>query len=113
MRAIPGVVLCSGLAVAGDALAGWAKLPVPGAVLGLFVYFGWLALGRSIAWSRPGAALLIRWIGAMIVPALVGIEAHAMMLAGVALPLLGLLVVTTVVTALATAGIYRLAGGQN
>lgn len=111
--AVPGVALCCALAVAGDALAGWVQLPVPGAIIGFIVYLGWLVLGRGIAWSRPGAALLIRWIGAMIVPALVGLQAHAMALAGVALPLLALLVATTLVTALATAAIYRLVGGRD
>jgi holin-like protein len=112
MQIIPGVLLCSALAVAGNALVGRAHLPVPGAVLGLLAYLGWLTVGRGIGWSRPGAALLLRWIGALIVPALVGLTAYAGVLAGAAMPLLVVLVASTLVTALATAVIFRLAGGR-
>ncbi len=116
MRAIveilPGVGLCVVLALTGDVLAVRAGLAVPGAVLGLLVYVLWLASGRAIGWSRPGAALLLRWIGAMLVPALVGLQAYAARLAGALLPLALLLLVTTLVTALATALCFRLAGGR-
>lgn len=109
---LPGVLLCMALAMAGNALATQLKLPLPGAILGLLGYLGWLAWGRGIAWSRRGAGLLIRWIGAMIVPALDGLQLYAGVLAGSALGLGVLLVVTTLVTAVATAVLYRLAGGR-
>lgn len=113
MRAIvetlPGVALCCLLAVGGNAVSAALGLPVPGAVLGLLVYALWLASGRGIGWSRPGAMLLVRWLGAMIVPALLGVQAVSW--GGAMLPLMVLLVVTTMVTALATAVLYRLAGG--
>ena len=112
LRAVPGAALCCGLAAAGDAVAGWAALPVPGAILGFFAYLAWLGWGRGIGWSRAGATLLAGWIGAMIVPALVGLGAQAGVLAGVGWQVAALLVVTTLVTALATAGLYRLAGGR-
>ena len=70
-ESLPGVLLCCGLAVAGGALADALRLPVPGAILGLGLYLAWLVSGRGIGWSRPGAVLLLRWLGAMIVPALV------------------------------------------
>lgn len=111
-RTLSGVLLCCALAMAGNALAAWAQLPVPGAVLGLLAYLGWLISGRGIGWSQPGAALLLRWIGALIVPALVGLTAYAGVLAEAAVPLLIILVVTTLVTALATAVIFRLVGGR-
>jgi holin-like protein len=111
-RTLPGVLLCCALAMAGTALAGWLRLPLPGAVLGLLAYLGWLISGRGIGWSRPGAELLLRWIGALIVPALVGLTAYAGVLAGAAWPLLGVLVTSTLVTALATAAFFRLAGGR-
>lgn len=116
MRAIiemaPGVLLCCGLMMVGSAVARWAGLPMPGAALGLLVYLGWLLTGRGIAWSRPGAALLLRWLGAMVVPALVGLQVHAGVLGGATLAVAGILVVTTLVTALATAALYRLMGGR-
>ncbi len=113
---LPGAALCCALATAGDWLAVRLGLPVPGAVIGLAVYLLWLLAGQhvassSIAWSRPGAALLLRWLGALIVPALVGLSAYAAILAGALLPLVLLLILTTVATALVTAGLYRLLGG--
>jgi putative effector of murein hydrolase LrgA (UPF0299 family) len=109
-RMLPGVLLCCALAMAGNALAALAQLPVPGAVLGLLAYLAWLISGRGIGWSVPGAALLLRWIGALIVPALVGLTAYAGVLAGAAVPLLFVLVATTLITGLATALIFRIAG---
>ena len=112
VRLVPGVLLCCVLALAGGVVVEWLGLPVPGAVLGLLVYLGWLIWGRGIAWSKPGAALLLRWMGALIVPALVGLTAYSGVLAGAAVPLAGVLVVTTLVTALTTALIYRAMGGH-
>lgn len=109
---LPGVVLCVALAMAGNQLVTQLHLPLPGAILGLLAYLGWLTSGRGIDWSRRGAALLIRWIGAMIVPALVGLQLYAGALAGSAVALAVLLVVTTLVTAVATTVIYRFAGGR-
>ena len=108
---LPGVLLCCGLAVAGTWLSDRLHLPVPGAILGLVVYLIWLVDGRGIGWSVAGATLLLRWLGAMIVPALVGLGAYMALLAGALLPLLAVLLVSTLLTALATALIYRLAGG--
>ena len=51
-------------------------------------------------------------MGALIVPALVGLTAYSGVLAGAAVPLAGVLVVTTLVTALTTALIYRAMGGH-
>ena len=110
---LPGVALCAGLALAGDTLAARLGLPVPGAVLGLVFYLAWLLAGRGIGWSRPGAALLLRWIGALIVPALVSLALAADRIAPVLLPLAGVMLVSTLVTAVATAVIYRLAGGRS
>jgi holin-like protein len=112
LQSLPGVMLCCALALAGDLAVARLGLAMPGAVLGLLAYLGWLLTGRGIGWSRPGAALLLRWIGALIVPALVGLTAYAGVIAGAALPLLLVLVGSTLVTALATALIFRLAGGR-
>jgi holin-like protein len=110
---LPGVLLCVGLALTGDALAAALRLPVPGAVLGLIIYLALLLVGRGIGWSRRGAALLLRWIGAMVVPALVSLAIAADGLAPVLLPLALVMLASTLLTALATALIYRLAGGRS
>jgi holin-like protein len=117
MRAVanmgPGVALCCAFAVAGDWVAQWLGVPVPGAVWGMLVYGAWLLSGRGIGWSLAGASLLLRWLGAMVVPALVGLTAYAGVLAGVVPQVAVLLVVTTLVTAVTTAVLYRLAGGRH
>jgi putative effector of murein hydrolase LrgA (UPF0299 family) len=101
----PGVLACVGLAMLGGLLA--PLLGLPGPVLGLLGLVLCLARGPGAAWLRPGVLLLARWIGAALVPVLVGLVAHLDLLAGAALPLLFLLVATTLATALATAMIYR------
>ncbi len=112
IRDVPGVLLCAALAMLGGAVVQRLGLPLPGAVLGMLAYLALLIAGRGIGWSRPGAALLLRWIGAFIVPALVGLTAYAAVLAAAAVPLLLVLVATTSITAAATAAIFRLAGGR-
>ena len=112
LEMLPGVLLCVGLALAGDAVAARLGLAVPGPVLGLLAYLLWLFAGAGIGWSRAGAALLLRWIGALIVPALVSLALAADRIAPVLLPLAGVMLVSTLVTAVATAVIYRLAGGR-
>lgn len=109
---VPGLLLCIGLSLAGQALAAALQLPVPGAVLGLLVYLLLLLWVPSATTTRPGAALLIRWIGAMLVPALIGLQGAVPLLAQSALPVALLLVMTTMITGLATAWLYRLAGGR-
>ncbi len=111
LRALPGLLLCCGLAMAGEALVTNAHLPIPGAVLGLLCYLPLLLFGRGIGWSLAGAGLLTRWIGVMIVPALVGLLGQQALLSHALLPLLAVLVITTLLTAVATALLYRLAGG--
>lgn len=110
-KLLPGVLLCVALAGAGDWLVARAGLPLPGAALGLIVLLLWLANGRGIGWSRAGSVLLARWIGATLVPVLVGLTAWAGLLAGALAPLALLLVVTTLLTGLATALIYRALAG--
>jgi putative effector of murein hydrolase LrgA (UPF0299 family) len=112
VTSLPGVMLCLVLALAGDALARGLGLAVPGAVIGLLAYLAWLGSGRGIGWAAPGAGLLLRWLGAMVVPALVSV-ADAIPAGRTLLPLLALLVITTLATALATASIYLWAGGRD
>ena len=108
---IAGLLLLAGLAAAGDAVATRAGLAIPGVVLGLGAYLLLLASGRG-GWSLRAADLLTGLIGAMIVPALVGLALFAEIL----VPALGrvavVLVASTLVTALATAALFRLAGGR-
>lgn len=112
-RLAAGIIVCIFLAAVGETVVRFSGLPVPGAVIGMLIYAAWLASGRRVAWSRPGAWFLVRWIGALIVPPLVVLPSLVMTMRGDVAAALGLLLlVTTLVTALATAAIYRLMGGR-
>ncbi len=106
-RVVPGLALCTALSLAGEALVSALSLPLAGPILGLLAYTLWLARGRDSGWSRPGALLLARWLGALLVPVLVGLSLHAGRLADAWLPLTVLMVTTTLATALVTALLYR------
>ena len=104
---LPGLLLCLGLSLAGDALVRALGLPLAGPVVGMLAYGLWLAKGRGIGWSRPGALLLTRWLGAFLVPVLLGLSAQMHVLAGAWAPLVVLMLVTTLATGLATALLFR------
>ncbi|WP_416907781.1 MAG: CidA/LrgA family protein [Polymorphobacter sp.] len=105
---LPGILFCILLAKGADWLVARLGLDIPGAALGLIILTAALALApHQTRWSRPGAALLARWIGAGLVPVLVGLAAYPALVSGTLAPLALLLFVTTIVTGLATALIYR------
>lgn len=94
----------------GEAAARLTGLPLPGAILGLLAYVA-LLLGapRLAGWTLDGAQALVRLIGALIVPAAVGLVLFMPLLAPAWGKVALLLVASTLVTGLATAALYRLA----
>ncbi|MDO9490132.1 MAG: CidA/LrgA family protein [Sphingomonadaceae bacterium] len=95
------------LSLAGDLAAALIGIAVPGSILGLAVYLGLLALWPAFrGWTLPAAQLLTRFLGALIVPAAVGLAAFAPFLAEVAPRLMLVIVVSTLVTGLTTALIF-------
>ncbi len=108
---LAGLALILALAAAGGWVAARGGGAVPGPVLGMGAYLLLLATGRA-GWSLRAADLLTGLIGAMIVPALVGLAAFGAALA----PMWGravlVLVLSTGSTALAAAGLFRLSGGK-
>lgn len=104
---LPGLALCLALSLAGEALVRALALPFAGPVLGLIVYGLWLAKGRNTGWSRPGALLLTRWLGAFLVPVLIGLSLHLGTLASVWAALAALMVITTIATGIVTALLFR------
>lgn len=107
LQYLPGMLLCLGLSLAGEALVRLLAVPFSGPVVGLLAYGLWLAKGRWIAWSRPGALLLTRWLGAFLVPVLLGLSLHLDALAAAWLPLALLMLITTMATGLVTALLFR------
>jgi len=103
---LPGLLLCLGLSLAGEALVAALSLPLAGPVLGMVLYGLWLASGRGIEWSRSGALLLSRWLGAFLVPVLLGLWTQAALLASAWLSLAVLMLATTLATGLVTALLY-------
>lgn len=104
---LPGLLLCIALSLAGEALVGALGLPLAGPVVGMVLYALWLRHGRFIGWSLPGALLLARWLGAFLVPVLLGLVLQMDILAEAWLPLALLMVLATLVTGLSTALLYR------
>ncbi len=106
MQAV-GLVVLVALSLAGDLAAALLGIAIPGPILGLAAYVAlllvWPAFGT---WTLPAARLLTRFLGALIVPAAVGLAAFAPFVAGVAPQLILVIVVSTLVTGLTTALIY-------
>ena len=104
---VAGFVALALLSLAGDLAAALLGVAVPGPIVGLGAYllllWIWPAFG---AWTLPAARLLTRFLGALIVPAAVGLAAFAPFIAGVAPALALVLVVSTLVTGLTTALLY-------
>lgn len=102
-----GIAMLVLLSLAGDLVAALLQIPIPGAIIALTAYLLLMAISPSLAvWTLPAARLLTRILGALIVPAAVGLAAFAPFLAGVAPELILVLVVSTLVTGLTTALLY-------
>ena len=106
-----GLALLVLLALGGAAVREAAGLPLPGSILGLLVYLLLLATGR-FDWTLRAATAVTGLIGALIVPPLVGLALFSGTLLPAIWELSLLLVVTTGVTAVATAVLFRLVGGR-
>lgn len=95
------------LSLGGDLIATMLGVAIPGPIIGLGIYLLLLAVSPRVgAWTLPAARLFTRLLGALIVPAAVGLFAFAPFLADVALPLVVVLVVSTLVTGVTTALLY-------
>lgn len=88
------------------------SMPLPGPVLGLAVYTALLLLTSWLDWTLPAARWLAGWLGALIVPALVGIVLFGDVIASGGIRLALVLVVSTAATGLATAWLFRIVGGH-
>lgn len=95
------------LSLAGEIAAALLGIAVPGAIIGLAGYLLLLAVSpRIAAWTLPAARLLTRLLGALIVPAAVGLAAFAAFVADAIGPLLLVILVSTIVTGVTTALLY-------
>lgn len=102
-----GLAVLAALSIGGDLASERFGLGVPGPVIGMGAYLLLLALvPASEAVTAPAARGLLRFIGALIVPAAVGLAAFAPLIAGGAAALLLVLIASTLVTGLTTALLY-------
>ncbi len=102
-----GLIVLILLSLAGDLAAALLGIAVPGPILGLAAYLALLAAWPGFrSWTLPAARLLTRFLGALIVPAAVGLAAFAPFVVDVAPQLMLVIVVSTLVTGLTTALLY-------
>ena len=106
IRALTLLLTCQ---LAGEVLVRAAAVPLPGPVLGMLFLFMLLFFRRS---SWPGldvtADTLLRNLSLLFVPAAVGVVQHAATLSAYWVALSAALVVSTVLTLIVTASVFRL-----
>lgn len=107
-----GLLVLAGCSLGGSSVAARSGIAVPGPVLGMAVYTLLLLATPWLDWTLPAARRLASLIGALLVPALVGIALFAAETTRGGWRLVLVLVLSTAVTGLATAALFRLAGGR-
>ena len=95
-RILPGLAILLAFQLAGEAIAPHLPIPVPGAVVGMVLLVGALALGVVRAeWVRGAADALLSRLGLFFVPAGVGVMAHGGLLREQWLPIAVAMLVST------------------
>lgn len=91
-----GVALLLLFQLAGDALAAWLKLPMPGNVVGMALLLAALSLGWvKLAWLKQGSDLLLNHMALFFVPPGVGIMLYFDLVSEQWLPLAASTLVST------------------
>jgi holin-like protein len=107
-RFVVGAFLLIMLSIGGEMMAATLHLPIPGPIIGMvsliLALFAKPQLADLIA---PAADFIIRWLGALIVPAAAGIVMYGPLFRSHGLALAIVLVTTTLATGLTVALIYR------
>ncbi|MDR3511439.1 MAG: CidA/LrgA family protein [Caulobacteraceae bacterium] len=96
--------LLTGLWVAGELIVRWARLPIPGSIVGLFIALallggGWLRLSSV----RRGAEWLLAEMMLFFVPAVVAVVKHHELLGWLGLKILAVILLGTVAVMAVTA----------
>ncbi|MBO9326789.1 MAG: CidA/LrgA family protein [Roseiflexus sp.] len=111
VRGITALLVCQ---LAGEITTRALNLPAPGPVLGMLLLFGILLWRGAPDWLDQVGQGLLRLLPLFFVPAGVGIMNHAQLMQTEWLALLAILLISTVVTMITTAGalliLSRLAG---
>ena len=106
IHALTLLLLCQ---LAGEAIVQAIGLALPGPVLGMIILFaGLLALGRAAPALEATSDGILRNLSLLFVPAAVGVVQHAAVLRQHGLALFLALLVSTVLTLVVTAAVFRL-----
>ena len=108
MPLVHGFLLLIGLQLLGDFVSETFSLPVPGPVIGMLVLLGILIVKKDVPNSvATTAGGLIRYIGLLFVPAGAGISLYLVLIADQWLVILGSSMVSTLLTLICCAFIYK------
>jgi holin-like protein len=103
------VLLILGFWFAGDMVARMTGLPVPGAVLGLFLLLILLGSGKlDIGTVRRGAQLFLTDMLLFFIPAVLAVLDHPELLGTLGVKILAVILASTVVVMLVTAAVIDL-----
>ncbi len=106
---VGGLIVIALFAFLGDMVALVTTLPLPSAIMGMAMFAGALALFPAFRVRMARASTLMTGLlGALIVPPFLGLVLFRAELAANLLPVAVIILVTTPLTALATAFAYRL-----
>lgn len=106
IRALTLLLLCQ---LAGETIVQALGLALPGPVLGMIILFaGLLLFGRAASELEATADGILRNLSLLFVPAAVGVVQHAAVLRQHGLTLFVALLVSTLLTLVVTAAIFRL-----
>lgn len=104
MRPYRGLAIIFGFYALGEFTSLALDLPVPGSVLGmLFLLAALLSGAVRLEWVEGEAELLVRNMSVMFIPPGVGIVAYTALIKSQAVPIVGALVISFLVTLLVTA----------
>lgn len=110
MTFLVGVTLLLVLQLAGEVTVRLLSWPIPGPVLGMILLFLILVLRKGVPGSLAMASNgLLTHLSLLFVPAGVGVMVHGDRLMAEWLPVVAVLLVTTVLTMLVTAAVMMLA----
>jgi holin-like protein len=94
--------------VAGELVAAWTRLPVPGSVVGMTLLVVALRLGLvRVEWVKPLAELLLRHMALFFVPPGVGLMLYFDLIAAEWLPIIVAGVVSTVIVILVVGHVHQ------